>query len=228
MRDEGGFTLVELMIGSAVSLVVLGAILTMTQVAADSQNRVVQRTYANQRGRPAMDRIVDRLHSACVSPGLAPVRTGSTESSMILYSKSGSAVNPAPNRYVISLSGGSLTETEAAGTGTEPSNWTFGTPSSPYTLVNGVGAATVGEPPASAPLFRYYAYEEGHVASAPLPVPLSTEDAARTVQVDIAFSVGPTGGTPSDPGSPIVLTDSATLRIEPASEDSAQVNLPCV
>lgn len=228
VRDEGGFTLVELMIGSAVSLVVLGAILAMTQVAADSQNRVVQRTYANQRGRPAMDRIVDRLHSACVSPGLAPVRPESTESSMVLYSKSGSAVNPAPNRYVISLSSGAITETTALGTGTEPSNWTFGTPSSPFTLVDGVGAAEVGEPPASVPLFRYYAYEEGHVASAPLPVPLSTEDAARTVQVDIAFSVGPTSGTPSDAGSPIVLTDSATLRIEPASEDSAQVNLPCV
>lgn len=227
MRDERGFTLIELMIGSAVSLVVLGAILAMTQVATRDQTRVTQQVYANQRGRPVMDRIIDRLHSACVSPGLAPVRSESTENSLILYSKSGSAVNPAPNRYVISLSGGKLTETEATGSGTEPTNWTFGSTSSPVTLVDGVGTAKVGEPPSAVPLFRYFAYEEGHVATMPLPVPLSAENAARTVQVDIAFTVAPKSGS-TEASTTVTLTDSATLRIEPASEDSAQVNLPCV
>jgi prepilin-type N-terminal cleavage/methylation domain-containing protein len=226
--DEQGFTLVELLIGSAVSLVVLGAILAMVQVAARSEDRLTEQVYANQRARPAMNRIVDRLHSACVSPGLAPVRPESTESKLILYSKSSSAVNPAPNRYVFELAGGKLTETTAVGTGTEPSNWSFGTASSPLRLLDGVTAAKVGEPPTSTPLFRYYAYEEGHVATSPLPVPLSAEDAARTVQVDIGFSVGPRSAGSAYSGVPIAVTDSATLRIEPASEDSAQVNLPCV
>jgi hypothetical protein len=226
VRDEGGYTLVELLIGSMVSLIVLGAILAMVQVATGDQNRVVQHVYAGQRGRPVMNRIVDRLHSACVSPGLAPVREGSSETSLVVYSKSGSAVSPTPNRYVIALSEGKLTETVALGSGTEPSNWTFGSASTSVQLIDGVGTAKVGEPPAAVPLFRYFAYEEGHVATTPLAVPLSKEDAAKTVQVDIAYTVAPTAAAGS--AAAITLTDSATLRIEPASEDSAQVNLPCL
>ncbi len=226
MRDEGGYTLVELLIGSMVSLIVLAAIMMMVQVATGDQNRVVQHVYAGQRGRPVMNRIVDRLHSACVSPGLAPVREGSSETSLVVYSKSGSAVSPTPNRYVIALSEGKLTETVALGSGTEPSNWTFGSASTPVQLINGVGTAKVGEPPVAVPLFRYFAYEEGHVATTPLPVPLSKENAAKTVQVDIAYTVGPSATAGS--AAAITLTDSATLRIEPASEDSAQVNLPCL
>jgi hypothetical protein len=228
MGDERGFTLVELLIGSMVSLVVLGAIMAMVQVATGDQNRVSQHVIANQRGRPVMNRLIDRLNSACVSPGLAPVREGSTENSLILYSKSGSAVSPTPNRYVISLSGGVLTETVALGSGTEPSSWTFGSPSSPVQLLDGVGAAQVGEPAASVPLFRYYAYEGGKVASTPLSTPLTAESAAKTVQVNVAFKVAPSAGSSGVAGASVTLTDSATLRIEPASEDSAQVNLPCV
>lgn len=228
MRDDAGYTLVELLVGMMVSLVVLGVIMTMVQVATGDQRRVSEHVIANQRGRPAMTRIIDRLHSACVSPGLAPVRAGSGESSLILYSKSGSAVSPTPNKYIFALSGGILTETTSLGSGTEPSNWTFGSASSPVQLVDGVNAAKVGEPPASVPLFRYFAYEGGQVATTPLPVPLSAEDAAKAVQVNIAFMVGPRAGTTTDPSALVTLTDSATLRIEPASEDSAQVNLPCL
>ncbi len=228
MSDERGYTLIELLVGMTVSVVVVGAILVMVQVATGEQNRVAQHVYANQRGRPAMNRILDRLHSACVSPGLAPVRAGSSGSSMILYSKSGSAVSPVPNKYVISLAGGTLTETVALGSGTEPSNWTFGSPSSPVQVVDGVGTAQIGEPPAAVPLFSYFAYEGGHVSTTPLSTPLSTEAAAQTVQVNIAFTVAPSGSVPAQPGAAVTLSDSATLRIEPASEDSAQVNLPCV
>jgi hypothetical protein len=175
-----------------------------------------------------MDRIIDSLHASCLSPGLAPVRPGSTESSLIVYSKSGSAVSPVPNRYTFTLTEGKLTETVATGSGTEPANWTFGTPSVARTVVNGVGKAEIGNPTGTVPIFRYFAYEGGQVASTPLATPLSSEDAARTVQVNVAFSLGPYVNPTTDTGAALTLTDSATLRIEPASEDSAKVNLPCV
>lgn len=228
MRDERGYTLVELLVGMMVSLVVLAAILAMVQVATGNQNRVSEHVIANQRGRPAMTRIIDSLHSACVSPGLAPVRAGSTESSLIIWSKAGSTVSPIPNEYAFTLAGGAISETVATSTGGESGKWTFGTPSSPRQLVDGISTAKVGEPPASVPLFRYFAYEAGQVAAAPLPIPLSTENAAKVVQVDIAFTVAPRAGAVADPSALVTLTDSATLRIEPASEDSAVVNLPCV
>jgi len=228
VSDERGYTLVELIVGMMVSLVVLMAILAMVQVATGNQDRVTEHVYANQRGRPVMTRIVDLLHSACVSPGLAPVRPNSTESSLILWSKAGSAVSPIPNEYALSLSGSAIQETVSLGTGGEPPKWTFGTPSSPRLLVDGVSTAKVGEPPASVPLFRYFAYEGNQVATTPLPTPLSAENAAKVVQVDIAFTVAPRTGAVSDPSALVTLSDSATLRIEPASEDSAVVNRPCV
>lgn len=228
MSDERGFTLIELLVGAMISMVVFGAIVMLVQVATRNQDRVAERVYANQRGRPAMNRIIDKLHSACVSPGLAPVRAGSTETSLILYSRTGESVNPIPNQYKISLSEGAISETIAIGAGTEPSDWTFGTPSSPVRLVDGVGTAKLGSPAAAVPLFRYFAYEGGQVAAIPLPTPLSVEDAAKTVQVNVAFTVMPYSKATTDAGAAITMNDSATLRIEPASEDSAEVNLPCV
>lgn len=227
MNDERGYTIVELLVGMMVSMIVLSAILMMVQVATGNQDRVSERVYANQRGRPVLTRIIDRLHSACVSPGLAPVRAGSTGSSMILYSKSGSAVSPTPDKYVIAIAGGKITETFYPGTGSEPASWTFGSPST-LQLVDGIGTALVGDPSTSVQLFRYFAYEGGQVASTPLATPLSEENAAKTVQVNVAFEVAPSAKGNGDPGAPVVLSDSATLRIEPASEDSAQVNRPCV
>lgn len=227
MRDEGGYTLIELMVGMMVSLVVLTAILAMVQVATGNQDRVAEHVYANQRGRPVMTRIVDMLHAACVSPGLAPVLEGSDEDSMTLLSKSGAEVSPVPDKHVLSFTAGTLSEAVYPGLGGEPEEWTFGSPTERQ-LLDGVETAEVGDPPAAVPVFRYFAYEGGQVAPAPLPTPLSEEDAARTVQVDVAFGVAPSANPSTDLSAPVVLTDSATLRIEPASEDSAEVNLPCV
>jgi prepilin-type N-terminal cleavage/methylation domain-containing protein len=228
VSDERGYTLVELLVGMVVSLVVLGAIMAMVQVATGDQNRISEHVIADQRGRPAMNQIIDRLHAACISPGLAPVRPGSDGETLILWSKAGEAVNPVPDQYVISISEGVLSETAAEGSGTEPSDWEFGAVSAPLQIVSGVSGAEVGEPPEAVPAFRYFAYEGGQVATTPLPTPLSKEDAARTVQVDVAFTVAPRAGAVSDPSALVTLTDSATLRIEPASEDSSETNLPCV
>jgi hypothetical protein len=132
-----------------------------------------------------------------------------------------------PDKYVYDLSGGVLTETVTPGTGGEPEEWTFGSPVGPTQVVDGVGTAQVGEPPAAVPLFRYFAYENGEVATAPLETPLDEEAAAQTVQVDIAFAVGASAQESAYANSNVTLSDAATLRIEPASEDSAEVNLPC-
>jgi prepilin-type N-terminal cleavage/methylation domain-containing protein len=230
VSGERGYTLVELLVAMTASLVVLGAILTIVQVSTHQQDRVAEQVAANQRARPAMTRIIDRLHSACVSPGLAPVQEGSDGDTLILLSKAGEAVSPIPDKYVYSLSEGVLSETVYPGTGGEPGEWTFGSPSEPRQVLDGVSAAEVGEPPESVPVFRYYAYEGGEVSDTPLPTSpegLSETNAARTVQVDVAFTAAPNASS-TNPSLSLAVTDSATLRIEPASEDSAEVNRPCV
>lgn len=228
VSDEGGSTLIELLVGSMVSLVVLGAIVMMVQVATGNQSRVSDHVIASQRGRPAMNRVIDTLHSACVSPGLAPVLEGSDEDTLIVLSKASSAVSPVPDKYTFSFSEGELSQAIAPGTGGEPGKWTFGSQEPATTLLNGVGTAELGESPEAVPVFRYYAYEGGHVAGAPLATPLTAEEADTVVQVDVAFTVAPRAGAVSDPSAVVTLTDAATLRIEPASEDSSETNLPCV
>ena len=227
LRDQSGFTIAEMLMSMAVSLVILTAILAMTTVATHSQDRVASRVAANQRARPALVNLLDRLHSACVAPGIAPILAGSSSSTIQFLSQPGSAVSPTPSKYVVALSGTQLTEQRFAPTGGAPPTWTFsGVPSSTRQLLTGVGPAKVGG--TTVPLFRYYAYNGGQVSTTPLPTPLSAGNAALAVQVDIAMAVSPGGGPVADANTPITLTDSATLRLEPASEDSSEVNLPCV
>jgi type II secretory pathway pseudopilin PulG len=233
IRDERGFTLVEMLVGMMTSLIVLGAILMLVQMAVKNQDRTAERVAADQRGRPAMNKILDRLHASCVAPLMTPVREGSDDDTLIVLSKAGSAAVVTPDRYVIGLNGTSLTESVYAPTGGEPPEWTFATtPSATTSIVNGVGPAALGEPAKVVPIFRYYAYEDadkdGKVETVALKTPLSKTDASRTVRVDIAFTIDPPQGGPSASEEEVALSDSATLRIEPASEDTAQVNMPCV
>jgi Tfp pilus assembly protein FimT len=229
MSHERGFTVAEMVMGIAVFMIVLSAILAMVEVAVHNQDRVARRVAANQRARPLMTRLVDQLHSGCVAPAVAPVLAGSTASSIAFISKSGSTVSPTPDKYVVSFSNGALTESVYPATGGSPPTWTFsGTPSSTRELLKGVTNATAGSPSATVPVFRYYAYVGGELSATPLSTPLSAADAAKTVQVNVSFATQPATTSSQDPNSAVSLSDAAILRLEPASEDSAEVNLPCV
>ncbi len=227
--DERGIGLAEMLMSMFVFVIVFGAILTMVEGSMHQNERIVTRTYANQKGRPVLTRLIDTMHSACVAPGIAPVLAGSTNSQIQFMAKIGSAVSPTPDKHVVTLTGSTLTHSIYPAISGSPPTWTFsGTPTSTRTLLKGVSAGSAGAPPVALPLFRYYKYISGQVSTTPLTVPLSADDAAKTVLVEIAFAVSP-GGTPAaDPASRFTLTDSTTLRLEPASEDSAELNLPCV
>jgi hypothetical protein len=220
MRDERGFTVAELVMTIPVFLIVMTTILVMIQVATHNQDRVARRVAVNQRARPELTRLMDQLHSTCVAPGVAPILEGSTATSLGFISKSGEEVSPIPDKYVVTLSGGNLSESVYPATGGTAPTWTFApTPALTRQLLTGVSAPTPGP-------FRYYEYENGQVSTTPLPMPLSAGDAATAVQVAISFTYATGAGT--DAKAPITLSDSATMRLEPASEDTSEVNLPCV
>ena len=127
MRDERGFTLVELVMAMAISMIVLSAILALVEVTTKNQARVSTHVAANQRARPVMTHLIDELHSACVAPGVAPVLAGSSGSSLSVISKTGSGVSPTPNKHIVTLSGNTLTESIYPATGGAPPTWTFAT-----------------------------------------------------------------------------------------------------
>jgi hypothetical protein len=218
MRDESGFTVTELVLTIPIFIVVFTAILMMTEVATHNQDRVARRVAVNQKARPELTRLIDQMHSSCVAPGVAPVLAGSSSTSLGFISKAGEEVTPVPNKHEVTLAGGTLTESVYPATGGSAPSWTFSsTPSSTRQLLTKVSSPA---------LFSYYEYEGGQVSTTPLPTPLSAEDAATTVQIAINFTYASGAGT--DPNTPLTLSDAVTLRLEPASEDTSEVNLPCV
>jgi Tfp pilus assembly protein PilW len=214
--------MIELLVSISATLIVMMGVVTLTTTVLHSQDRINRRVDANSRGRPAMTRIVQGLHSACVTSHIVPIRTGSTGTSISFLSKSGSAVGPTPDLHTVSLSGSTLREAVFPMTGTAP-NWTpLGTPLSNAALLTNVGA------PGGA-IFRYYDFINGGISTTPLPTPLSDTNAARVSYVTIAFTVSPSSGVSSqDLGSPMLLNSGADLRLENAGQFPNQDNLPCI
>jgi hypothetical protein len=180
-----------------------------------------------------MTNIINDLHSACMAPGVAPVLEGSGDTSLSFISKSSSEVAPIPEKHVVSLTGSTLSESVfpvTPPTDNQPP-WTFSSsPSSARELLTGVTGGVTGNPPK---VFQYFAYntepgQGGELSQTPLPSPLSDTNAPLTVGVTVSFAASPSSNPGTDPKAPITLTDSATMRLEPASEDVSEVNLPCV
>ena len=233
MSSERGFTMVELLVAMAISVVVLMGILAIVDVTTRGSARVAARVEANQRARTTMERLVEGLHSTCVAPNVLPVVAASngytsSDNALIFLQQTGSAVSPTPTERVVSLEGDTLKERVYPATGGTAPSWTFAsTPSSTTTLATDVASAKFGNPPSAVPLFQYFAYQGAQLSTTPLPTPLSASDAARTVAVTVSFSVAPSSNGANDPHAEATVSDSVVLRLSPASEAATEVNPPC-
>lgn len=223
-RDERGSTLIEMVVTIGAGMVVFLALSTVIIVSLRETGRASARVDAVQRARTTLARVVDQLHSACITPQIAPVREGSSETSLSFVHQTGSAVSPTPLLSTISLTGGTLSQSDYTWTGgAVPAEWTFNsTPSSTRQLMTKVTPTA----PSSA-IFSYYSYTNGQVSATPLAVPLNAENAARTVQVKIALTVAPLSTPVKDAAASASVQSSAVLRLTPASFNTNVINLPC-
>jgi prepilin-type N-terminal cleavage/methylation domain-containing protein len=227
MSSERGFTLVELLVAMAASIVVLLGIFGLVDVSTRSSARVASHVEADQRARPVMQRLIDELHSTCVGPNTQPVLAGSGDSALTFLARTGSAVTPAPDKHVVTLTGSTLSESIFPATNSS-APWTFATTASSTTqLLTNVGAASLGSPPSSVPAFQYFGYQGAQLSTTPLPTPLISADAARATEVTVSFSVAPLTTPVADQHAAVSVSDSAILRLSPASENSSDVNPPC-
>lgn len=220
MRDERGFTLVELLASITAFTVLFAAIMAMTTVATHNQDRIAKRVNSNQRLRPVIVRIMDGLHSSCVAPRVIPIATGSTATSISFTTRAGSAVNPIPDLRQVTLSGTNLTETVYPVSGGTAPTWSFSpTPSSTRTLLTNVSA------PGNVP-FRYYRFQNSQLTE--IAAPLDATEASLTAQVSVTLTAAPSTGTNvQDPNSPITISDRADLRLESANQVSSVDSPPC-
>lgn len=221
-QDERGTTLAELLVGLSMGTVVMLGLTTMVVLSMQSTTRVSTRVDATQRGRLVLTRVIDQLHSACISPKLAPVQKESSSTAIRFVHATGSAVSPVPTLSVISLSGEDLTQSDYAWKEGNPPFWTFNTtPTSTTTLMTKV------KPIPGKPVFSYYGYSLGALAETAFPAPLSEIDALHTIAVAFAFMTSPAKGTAAAEADPARLQDSVSFRLSSPSYNPTAPSLPC-
>lgn len=224
VRSEDGYSLTELMVAAGAGMMVLLVLFAMFDLSWKSSAKVTQRVDANARAKPAIQNLMNDLHSACTGPAIAPLLPGSTDNQLRFQSATGGGVAPTPQKHTVTYENGGLTERIYNATSGANPNWTYSaTPSSTRILLEGVDAPdeAYGTP------FSYYASQAGVIQTTPLPVPLSSTDAARAVQVKVGMEVAPSSQPVDDENASVTLTDAAVFRFSPFSEDPLKVNGPC-
>jgi Tfp pilus assembly protein PilW len=83
IRDDRGFTMIELLVSMLTATIVIGALFATLEIAKSQTTLVSDKVQANQLGNTAMTRIIDELHSSCLSPGFAPIQEKSDENELI-------------------------------------------------------------------------------------------------------------------------------------------------
>jgi hypothetical protein len=192
LADESGFTVMELLVASILGIIVILAAAALMDGAQGHASRVSARVDGTQRGRAAMEQVTQRLRSQ-VCLGTATPTVEATDDSVTFYADFGDeAFTPERRRVYVDDENGDgvmeLREEIFPGTGTPP-NVTFPvSPAQRRLLVDGIEPA---KDSAGVPLqyFTYYAYDSSTPTEPRelLDTPVSADDRARLVRVQIAF-----------------------------------------
>jgi hypothetical protein len=216
-REQTGMTLVELIVGLSIGLVVTFASLAVLGQATKASHEVADRQEAVQRGRLAMELITRQLRSqVCLGEGAEPITYGDADTVTFYADLSDGSQNVARRTLTFVPPAGDapgrIVEDVRFGVGEFPDLTFPATPDSSKVLVSGAERAVAGGQPA--PVFSYYAFQPGSPTGdlQQLPVPLSADDASRTIMVHIAFMTLPDRERPRDLDA-ITLQDNIYVRI---------------
>ena len=180
LRDQSGFTLMELIVATGLGMVIVIAALGLMDSSQTSGARVSARVDGTQRARAALEQLTQRLRSQVCVGFNTPV-VSAKESEITFYADFGDeAFTPEKRRFYIA--GDQLREQVWAGVGTPP-NVTFPTLTRERVVISGIERVKdgTGNP---MPWFTYFAYD----ASSPtepreqLPATVPIADLPRQCQ----------------------------------------------
>jgi Tfp pilus assembly protein PilW len=201
-RDEGGFTLVELLVASMVGTLLLWSAFALIDTGFRGQRTVENRLDAASTGRLAMERLTRQLRAqVCLGKGVAPVLRAEDNVIEFYASVAPEASTPSARQavqkrtleYIPNGSGrGQIRETVVTGTGTLP-HVTFTATPVTTTIVDNVA------PVSGVPIFRYFKYDPNSSPNVlPLATPVAAGDRQLLVQVQTAFEAFPVHAKDAD------------------------------
>ena len=213
---EGGYTLIEILIGMTVGLFVIMASWAVLDRATVASHEIADRQEAVQRGRQAMELITRQLRSqVCLGESAEPISFGDGDTITFYADLSDGSQNVARRTIAFEAPQDQpalIREEVYPGFGTYPELTFQATPETSRALIEGVARAQSGG--VDQPAFRYYAFQPGSPTGdlEELATPLSATDASRTVMVRIAFVSLPDRTRPRDMDA-TTLQDDVYVRL---------------
>jgi prepilin-type N-terminal cleavage/methylation domain-containing protein len=210
VRDERGFTMVELLVVMMSLGVIVAGAMSLMQIVVRQGNGVATRTDAMQRGRLVLDDVTRQLRSqVCLNEGTGSLVAGSQDSVTFYADLSDGTGVPARRTLTYEPTTRRIRETVYQGT----RQTTFGPVSFPTQptrdriLLSGVVRD------GSAPFFTYYRFGSTNPPrpSVLLAVPLSAGNLGLAARIQVRFAVQPHGGG-TDPRAATSVQDDVFLR----------------
>ena len=245
-RDERGFTLIETLVAILTGVIVTGALFAILEVSLHQSSRIVDVAQATQLGRTAMTKMVEELHSACISPGFQPIQEKSSETELIFRNaRSNKSIIPTASEsasegayeHKIKLEGTKLVDWAYPSTGGSYPEFTYSKTASPVKGTRLGENITQSESGGKKiPIFQYYNYAtESHSSSTTpfgtinteaLTVPLTAALAAEAASVLISFRTAPASNN-SALNRSVDLSNQVTLAFSAPNSEATIDAAPC-
>jgi prepilin-type N-terminal cleavage/methylation domain-containing protein len=193
LRNDDGFSLMELLAAMAIGGVVLTALMSVFTTGIRATGRITDRVDSSQRGRVALDRINTLLNSqvclrdtttdAANQIAIPPIDgANSTGSSVTFYADlDGASDTPDKYRLTYDATAKTLTETRYAGAGRLPSVTFSATPTYTRRLADNV------VPVGSTSIFTYYKFAADGSVDLSTPITPSASNQSLIVRENVQF-----------------------------------------
>jgi Tfp pilus assembly protein PilV len=246
-RGEAGFTLIEVLVAAAASVVVVGAASAILVIALHQSSRISDRVQATQLGDIAMTKLVSELRSACLNEKFAPVQAESSGYVLWFITAHGEEAAPA-NAYEhkVEWTGnpakpsepGKLIDYSYSSEGSWP-HFTFVTTQTPTRTTLGENIYMTESGKANfLPIFEYSRYATGASSSATTGLSdltpmnlgqaekLTTATAGEASAVTVSFTAAPTDKNLAlSRGAP--LGTEVTFALGAPSSEATITDGPC-
>jgi Tfp pilus assembly protein PilW len=160
VRDERGFSLIELLVAMLSATIVAGALFAVLNFSTAESSTLSDKVQADQLGRVAMTRIDEELHSACIAPKFTPIQSESNESNLrfiTAYSKEAVIPQAELHEIVWTKATGTLIDYSAKNSGGEWPTFTFSEPRTELNRKKSVLATNISKN-GETPIFEYFKY----------------------------------------------------------------------